>query len=463
MTFMIKEKIVKRTISDFLNVEYLRFSLYTVAERAIPSICDGFKPGARKIVHAACTGTLKSGKTNKMITLVGNTMEISQYAHGDTSLIGTVCTLSRDFTNNFNPLEIEGQGGSLRDPEPGAPRYLYIRNSKYMDLIYKVDYDLLNFIFEEGKYVEPEQYYPIIPTVLSNYSMGIANGYSFHSMAYHPLDLIDACSEVLKSKKEIKKFKTIVRPYLRDIKQSNFKFIEGNWYNYGEWKVNQSKDLFTITDMPCDMTYEDMEKVLNKLCDNGFIKDYQNGSKDGNVLFEVKFNKGQLSKLIKKEDGEMKLATKLKLIKQLPDDLLWLLNEKGKLKYYEDKYAVIKYFVNWRLTIYEQRKKKLVKILNERLKKNEELARFIELVCKGKLKIRNRNKKDIKTDMDGFKLPMELITTPMSKCTIEERDELLKKNEELRKEIEYIKKTTETKMYLNDLAQLRKDIEKDFK
>jgi DNA gyrase/topoisomerase IV subunit A len=293
--------------------------------------------------------------------------------------------------------------------------------------------------------------------------MGIANGYSFHSMAYHPLDLIDACSEVLKSKKEIKNFKTVVRPYLRDIKQSNFKFIEGNWYNYGEWKLNQSKDLFTITDMPCDMTYEDMEKVLNKLCDNGFIKDYQNGSKDGNVLFEVKFNKGQLSKLIKKEDGEMKLATKLKLIKQLPDDLLWLLNEKGKLKYYEDKYAVIKYFVNWRLTIYEQRKKKLVKILNERLKKNEELARFIELVCKGKLKIRNRNKKDIKTDMDGFKLPMELITTPMSKCTIEERDELLKKNEELRKEIEYIKKTTETKMYLNDLAQLRKDIEKDFK
>ena len=80
---MIKEKIVKRTISDFLNVEYLRFSLYTVAERAIPSICDGFKPGARKIVHAACTGTLKSGKTNKMITLVGNTMEISQYAHGE--------------------------------------------------------------------------------------------------------------------------------------------------------------------------------------------------------------------------------------------------------------------------------------------------------------------------------------------------------------------------------------------
>lgn len=460
---MIKEKIVKRTISDFLNVEYLRFSLYTVAERAIPSICDGLKPGARKIVHAACTGALKTGKTNKMITLVGDTMKLSQYSHGDASLIGTVCTLSRDFSNNFNPLEIEGQGGNLRDPDPGAPRYLYIRNSRFMDLIYKVDYDLLNFVFEEGDYVEPEQYFPIIPTVLCNMSMGIANGYSFHSMAYHPIDIIEACKELLKSKKELKNFKTNIRPYIRGIKQSNFKYQDGVWYNYGEWKTNQSKDLLTITDLPCDMTYVDIEKILNKFCDNGYIKDYQNKSEDGNVLIEVKFNKNDLSKQLKKEEGELKLANKFKLIKQLPDDLLWLLNEKNKLKYYDNKYEVIKYFVNWRLTIYEQRKKKLVKILNERLKKNEELARFIELVCKGKLKIRNRNKKDIKSDMDGFKLPIELISTPMSKCTVEERDELLKKNEELRKEIEYIKNTTERQMYINDLDDLKKNIEKEFK
>lgn len=460
---MIKEKIVKRTISDFLNVEYLRFSLYTVAERAIPSICDGLKPGARKIVHAACTGALKTGKTNKMITLVGDTMKLSQYSHGDSSLIGTVCTLSRDFSNNFNPLEIEGQGGNLRDPDPGAPRYLYIRNSKFMDLIYKVDYDLLNFVFEEGDYVEPEQYFPIIPTVLCNMSMGIANGYSFHSMAYHPIDIIEACKELLKSKKELKNFKTNIRPYIRGIKQSNFKYQDGVWYNYGEWKTNQSKDLLTITDLPCDMTYVDIEKILNKFCDSGYIKDYQNKSEDGNVLIEVKFNKNDLSKQLKKEEGELKLANKFKLIKQLPDDLLWLLNEKNKLKYYDNKYEVIKYFVNWRLTIYEQRKKKLVKILNERLKKNEELARFIELVCKGKLKIRNRNKKDIKSDMDGFKLPIELISTPMSKCTVEERDELLKKNEELRKEIEYIKNTTERQMYINDLDDLKKNIEKEFK
>ena len=113
--------------------------------------------------------------------------------------------------------------------------------------------------------------------------------------------------------------------------------------------------------------------------------------------------------------------------------------------------------------IYTERKKKLVKILEQRYKENSDLVKFIELVCKGKLKIRNRSKKDIKVDMDGYKLPMELISTPMSKCTIEERDELLKQNEEMKKELEYIRNTTEKQMYLNDLNNLKKEIEKDFK
>ena len=65
--------------------------------------------------------------------------------------------------------------------------------------------------------------------------------------------------------------------------------------------------------------------------------------------------------------------------------------------------------------------------------------------------------------MDGYKLPIDLIGTPMSKVTIEERDELLKQNEEMKKELEYIKKTTEKQMYINDLTNLRKELEKDFK
>ena len=157
-----------------------------------------------------------------------------------------------------------------------------------------------------------------------------------------------------------------------------------------------------------------------------------------------------------------KIENKFKLKKIVPDDLLWVLDENGKIRHFITPQELTEYFVNWRLTKYDERKSRLVKILEEKYKRNSLLVKFIELVCKGKLKIRNRSKKDIKVDMDGYKLPIELIATPMSKCTIEERDELLKQNEEIKKQLDYIRKTTTKQMYVNDLEELKKKYSKMF-
>ena len=459
------EKIQKRTITNFLNTEYLNYAFSVLEERAIPSAIDGFKPGARKIMHASLAGTTKDGKLYKLLALSGDAMRVSLYAHGDISLNGTIVNMCKSFNDNLNPLESDSQVGSLRDPNSaGAPRYLYVKHSKYMDLIYKTDYDLLDFVFEEGQYVEPMTYLPIIPTILCKNNIGVAVGYSMHNQAYNPLDIIEACKDVLNARADKKeKIKTLIRPYLHGIKKENWRFEEGNWFNYGEWKFNQSKDLMIVTDLPADVSYEDFEKMLFKYKDESYIKDWKNKSVDGGVNYEIIFPKKQLAIEIKKDRSGKRIANKFKLIKQLPDDLLWLLDENHKLKNFRDKNEVVEYFVNYRLSIYSDRKKRMVKILEERIKKNDELVKFIELVCKGKLKIRNRSKADIKVDMDGYKLPMELISTPMSKVTIEERDELLKQNEAMKKELEYIRNTTEKQMYLNDLNSLKKELEKDFK
>ena len=459
------EKIQKRTITNFLNTEYLNYAFSVLEERAIPSVIDGFKPGARKIMHASLAGTTKDGKLYKLLALSGDTMRVSLYSHGDISLSGTIVNMCKYFNDNLNPLESDSQVGSLRDPDSaGAPRYLYVKHSKYMDLIYKTDYDLLNFLFEEGQYVEPMTYLPIIPTILCKNNIGVAVGYSMHSQAYDPINVIDACKEVINSRADKKdKISVQIRPYLKGIKKDNWKYEEGHWFNYGEWKLNQSKDLMIVTDLPADVSYEDFEKLLIKFKDEDYIKGWKNKSTDGGVNYEITFPKKQLAIEMKKDRSGHRIANKFKLIKQVPDDLLWLLDENHKLKYFQNKNEVVEYFVNYRLGIYTERKKKMVKILEERIKKNDELVKFIELVCKGKLKIRNRAKADIKVDMDGYKLPMDLITTPMSKVTVEERDELLKQNEEMKNELAYIKNTTEKQMYLNDLNNLRKELEKDFK
>lgn len=466
---MAKEKIetplsksiqINCSIPKFFNNEYMDFSKYVISTRACPSLIDGFKVGARKIMHAAFNGTLKTGKSVKLLNLTGDTLKLSLYAHGDASLSGTVISMAQDFNDNLNPLTIEGQYGSLRSPIASSPRYLYVKLSKYANLVYKTDYDLLEYVFDEGEYLEPNYYLPIIPTVLTNRSIGLAPGYRFNTMSYNPIDIIDACINHINGKNFV-----MPRPYINGIKQSNWKYIlpvEGNgyWENHGEWQYNFSKDKMIVTDLPYDMGYDDFEKLLNKYIEAGFIKDWLNYSEDSNIRYEIIFEKGKL----KKEAGkiDIHLPNKFKLIKKVPENQLYVLDENNKVRYFETPSELIKYFADYRLSVYEDRKTRLLKVLNERLVSNNDMCRFIGLIITGALKINNRPKADIKADMKANNIPDSLISTPISKLTKEEYDALLKENEDIKKEIEYITNTTIEQMYLMDLKSLKKEIAPDF-
>lgn len=454
----------KRTISSFLNSEYKDYVHYVLENRALPSIVDGFKTGARKIMHAAFTGSIKNGNIFKLLVLSGDTMKLSLYAHGDGSLNGTIVTLGQTFNYNLNPLDIIGQSGSLRDPGAvSSARYLSVKLSKYFQ-IWKYDYDLLNFIEDEGEKLEPEYYLPIIPTVLAQNAIGMAPGYRFSCMSYNPVSIIDACLEALENPdRDI--LTTAIKPYSRGLDNKKYwKFEDGHWVSYGDFEVDEKKDTITVTAFPYTTTFEGFEKLLNKLIEKGDIKDWKNYSEGEAINYQIKFNKDEVKKQYSKKSAANKVYMKFKLKQVVPDDSLWVLDENKNIKHFLTPHELVRYFVDFRLTIYDERKKRLVKVLNDQLKKNDDLIKFITLICNGKLKIRNRSKKDIKVDMDGFKLPMELVsTTPFSKCTIEERDELMKQNEDIRKQVDYVTSTTTKQMYLNDLNDLRKNIEKDFK
>lgn len=448
------------SIPKFFNNEYIEFSKYVISNRACPSLIDGFKVGARKIMHAAFSGSVKYGKPVKLLNLSGDTLKYSLYAHGDSSLAGTIITLAQDFNDNLNPLSIEGQYGSLRSQVASSPRYLYVKLSKWANLIYKTDIELTEQIFDEGEYLEPKYYLPIIPTVLTSRNIGLAPGYRFSTMSYNPIDLVDACIAHTQGKS----FK-IPRPCINGIKQENWQYIipeEGNgyWVNKGVWEYNFSKDKMIITDLPYDMGYDDFEKLLNKYCESEFIKDWFNYSEGEKIHYEIIFDKGKLKKEAGKAD--IHLPNKFKLIKKVPDNQLYVLDENNKVRYFETPSDLIKYFAEYRLTVYEDRKTRLLKVLNDRLTSNSDMCRFIELIIKNKLKINNRPKKDIKEDMKSYNLPDHLIGTPISKLTKEEYEALLKENEDIRREIEYITNTTIEEMYINDLKKLRKEFITEF-
>lgn len=448
--------ILEKTVTDYLNNDYRQYTKYVISTRALPSIVDGFKTGARKVMHAAFHGGLKNGAECKVLNLTGDIYNLTLYPHGDASLYGTIFTEAAEFSDNLNPLTIIGQHGSLRDPKAlSAPRYLYVKLNKFANL-YKMDEDLLEYVFDEGQYIEPVTYFPIIPTVLTSRNEGMAPGYKFQSFSYNPLDIIDACIEKLKTGK-IKK--TIIRPYVRGIDPAKFvkDEVTGRWLNFGSYKVDVDNDIFQITDLPYNISFDKIEKALNSYIDSGFIKDWKTYSHDNIIDYKVLFNKTALQKELRPEK-KANLLKKMMIETLVPDDLLYVLDEHDKVKKFDSPADLTEYFVELRLNKYNERKEKLIGVLNKKLAVNEELCKFIELVLSGELVIAQRPVKQVKADMVKFGLPESLLSTAISKLTEDERKAMLKTNEDIKGEIEYINNTTIEQMYINDLKTLRKEL-----
>ena len=449
----------KRDITDFLNNDYKEYAKYVIATRCCPGM-DGLKVGARKVMHAAFNGAMKNGNKVKMINLIGDVYSYTMFMHGDAGLTSSIFTKSAEFSDNLNPLEIDGQHGHLRSPNAqSAPRYLSIKLSKYASIL-KEDYNLLTYVFDEGEYLEPTVYLPIIPLVLTSSQIGMAPGYKFQcSVGYNPLDVIDACSEFIKKDK----IKTQLRPYVRGIKPEKFTYSEksGRWTNYGEYKVDLKHDLITITELPYDVTFKEFEDMLNNLIENGTIKDWKNFSQEDNLDYRIYFPKTKLTRETQ-PDRINKLEKSLKLFSIIQPNILNVIDEQGKVRYFETEEQLIEHFVKWRLTKYADRKKKLVEYLEKKLEDNTNICKFIELVNSGKIIVQNRKKTDVKKDLREYNLPDSVLSIEISKLTDEDKEELLKKNEQIKKELEYIIQTEIKDMYLNDLKKLKKELEKDF-
>jgi len=454
-----KNSHIQRSITDFLNKEYREYSNYVIATRAIPSIWDGMKVGARKILYSAFTGGLKDGSEKKVLNLVGDVFNKTLYAHGDQSIIGSIMSMGAKFTDNLNPIDIKGQGGSLRNPKSmAAPRYLFCKLSEFSKL-YKTDEDLLDYVFDEGEFLEPVHFLPIIPLVLTARTEGMAPGYKFNSFSYNPLDIIDACMEIIKTGK----IKTVIRPYVRGILQERFTYDaeEGRWYNVGTWNTDVRNDVLQITNLPYDVSYNKIEKKLNACVDSGYIKEWKNFSHDNIIDYRVIFDKSKLAREIQADriDKTLKMFYVQSVV---PEDHLYVLNEEGKVRHFATKEDLVIYFVKMRLGVYQLRKDKMVKVKTKILEDNINICRFIELVNSGKIKIKNRPIKEVRADIESYKLPGSLLSVPMSRLTKDEYDELMKKNEEIKKEIEYIQNTKIEQMYLDDLKALKKSLQDKF-
>ena len=442
-----------KTVTEYLDQDYAMYGMYTLENRAIPSVIDGFKPTARKIIFIADkvwrTG---SEKPLKIFQLGGRIASEAHYHHGDASLSGAIIGMAQSFKNSLPLLEEIGQFGSIRSPEAGAPRYISTKLTKNFRLLYK-DFELLENQVEEGNVIEPKFFLPIIPTVLLNGSSGIAVGFATNILNRNPLDLIDACIKVLDGKQVGK-----LLPWLKDYNGPIEQVGTSNQYIMrGLYQITNTTTV-TVSELPPSVTFQKYEAHLNSLQDRGIISSYEDNSANG-INYIIKFARATLTNLIEKD----KLDQTLKMVETETENLTCL-DERGKLLIFENIPQIVEYFTNFRLSFYSKRKAFLINKYNEELTYLSNRARFIKLIIDGKLKVNNVPRKEIILYLETNKFDqvngtyLYLLNMPIHSLSKETYEALLKEVSEKQAELAEIKKKDPTDMYREDLNELKKNL-----
>lgn len=440
------------SVEKFFMTDYYDYAKYTISERALPSIVDGLKPGARKIMHAAFN-TLKAGKEEKFINLVGNTLSLSNYSHGDASLLSTMMTLSASYNDILAPLEIVGSGGELRSPEAAAARYLSIKLSKWAKL-YQKDIHILEHSYEGDKKLEPLWYLPIIPTVLAARTTGMATGYKYDSqVSYNPANIVKQCINML----ETGQLSGKLRPH---IEQWSGRYIQIDDRVYAEGRFEVVGDKLIVWEFAPNETYSSFENGLKLLQETGKILKWEDATtKEDGMKYVITANATFLAKLF----ANKQLKKVFKLGEFLKRPTYTLLDENDKIIIFSNPEEIVRYFVEFRLGLYDKLKSVTIADLNKRISEMDYVRQFIDLYLSDKIQINKTvTAADLRKQLDTFNLPHWVADTTISKLTKEEYDKLTNRITELEAELVTVTTTTTKQLYKMELSQLLKEMEACF-
>lgn len=441
----------KLTISDFLNSYYKDYSFEVVENRAIPCIVDGFKPTQRKIIHTANKiWKTYNEKEQKVFILAANTAKETYYAHGDASLHSAIVNLAQSFKNNIPLLEEHGQFGSLRDPNAGAPRYIATKLSRNFRKFYK-DFELLEYLEEEGNQIEPKYFYSLIPMNLVNGSNGIAIGFASNILNRNYKDVIKIMINYLQTNKI--DFNQKIKPFYNQF-SGDFEFDSENnrWIIKGKYKI-LNKNSIEITELPLSMTFEKFENHLNKLIEKKVIYDYNNNSKD-NVSYIIHFKGINVNDYI-----EDKILSIFKLIEYETENFT-LLNENKKIIEFNNEMEIIKYFTDFRLSIYEKRKEYLLKNLQYDIKVLNNKLKFLKMITTKEIDIFNKSKDEVIKILEDKKIEKidgdyeYILKMNIYSFTKEKMKQLYDEKVKLENEYNMIKEKNIKEWYIEELNEL---------
>ena len=448
---------------DFIDKELKHFSKYD-CDRSIPNIMDGLKISLRKILFSAFKKNLTS--EIKVAQFSGYVSEHSGYHHGEASLNGAIVGMAQNYvgSNNIHLLMPNGQFGTRLEggKDSASERYIFTMLNPITRFIFpSADDNILSYLNDDGLYVEPIYYAPILPMILVNGSKGIGTGFSTEVLCYNPLDIIQYLQLKLSSQEPTIEFIPFYDGFtgtITKVNESKF-LVKGKYEEIGVDKIK-------ITELPIGTWTSDYKEFLETLMDttdktskkiSPLLKDVENMSTDVNVCFIVHFNKGKLEEVKKEENG---IEKTFKLTCTLSTTNMHLFNSQEKLTKYNSIPEIIDSFYDCRLIMYQQRKDYLLEFLKKELCILSNKAKYILEVLEGTIDLRRMKKEDIYNmllkkeydEIDEFKY---LTKMPMDSVSEENIQRILKEKENKELELSLLMKKTIQQIWLEELETLK--------
>jgi DNA gyrase subunit A len=181
-------------LADELGYVYREYAHYTLLDRAIADVRDGFKPVHRRIVYSM--GDMNLGPASqhrKSARVVGEVMG-KYHPHGDQSVYDALARMAQDFS--LRDVLIDGQGnfGSVDGDEPAAMRYTEVRLAPLgAEMLRDIDMDTVDWQDNfDNSLQEPTVLPGRFPNVLVNGSSGIAVGFAANLAPHNLGEVCDA-------------------------------------------------------------------------------------------------------------------------------------------------------------------------------------------------------------------------------------------------------------------------------
>ena len=177
-------------LSGMYQTWFLDYASYSILDRAIPHIEDGFKPVQRRIMHSM--KRMDDGRYNKVANIVGHTMQF--HPHGDASIGDALVQLGQ---KNLL-VDTQGNWGNiLTGDRAAAPRYIEARLSKFaLDTVFNPKTTEWQLSYD-GRNKEPITLPVKFPLLLAQGAEGIAVGLSTKILPHNFCDICDAAISYL--------------------------------------------------------------------------------------------------------------------------------------------------------------------------------------------------------------------------------------------------------------------------